>query len=170
MGEDTSGRELKEAMRARLILSEWDLLEAQTYAGEILGAATTGAIAGTYTRRALNVALVVVYARAFKKNRPPSAGAVAEKLPDDVIDVLNADEKSLHEQVLTIRDREIAHSDPDARQLQVPYSTELEATIPMGRAPTVLPHDQVDRLGAMIEKLLIEVSGRRLRLDEELRP
>jgi len=66
---------------------------------------------------ALHLALVVSYARPFKCNN--KAKDVSETLPAEFLKGLTTEQQSLHKLLLTLRDQELAHSDPGPAHLQI---------------------------------------------------
>jgi hypothetical protein len=68
------------------------------------------------TREALQIAIVVSYARPFSGNRP--ARDVQRGLPS-FVDRLPAKRRALHDRLITLRHKQFAHSDPIAADLEV---------------------------------------------------
>lgn len=62
-------------------------------------------------QRALLTAAVIAYARPFTKNRGHRDGLATARLPIAVADVLDHDKRALHNRIIDLRDRGIAHSD-----------------------------------------------------------
>jgi hypothetical protein len=62
-------------------------------------------------QRALLTAAVVAYARPFKNSRGSREGSASARLPIDVGTLLGVEEIALHERIIDLRDRGVAHSD-----------------------------------------------------------
>jgi len=62
-------------------------------------------------QRALLTAAVVAYARPFKNSRGGREGSASAKLPIDIGTLLSMEHIALHERIVDLRDRGIAHSD-----------------------------------------------------------
>lgn len=62
-------------------------------------------------QRALLTAAVVAYTRPFKKRRGARDGAASARLPIDIGALLDGPQNALHEEIIDLRDRGVAHSD-----------------------------------------------------------
>jgi len=62
-------------------------------------------------QRALLTSAVVAYARPFKKSRGAREGSASAKLPIDIGALLDGSQIALHERIIDLRDRGVAHSD-----------------------------------------------------------
>ena len=112
---------------------------------------------------ALTTALVVSYARPFVNSRGQSA--VAERtVPGSLLRVLTSSEREFHNELVDIRNREVAHSDADVLELSITLYSDGDGGI--SRVPRH-PFRRIElrALDRMIEKLTDEIE----RLCEELR-
>lgn len=67
--------------------------------------------------RAIICASIVMYSRAFQKNKT-SKGAIASKLNFNDLN-LSEDTKEIHEKILFYRDKMVAHSDGDFHEIKI---------------------------------------------------
>lgn len=100
--------------------------------------------------RALDLALVVSYARPFGSNF--GYGRVEEN-KKRALAVLNPDETNLHALVMRLRDREYAHSDAEANDVEVHMDDMFLYSKRIVRWP--LGIDQVRQLAVMTDKLVV---------------
>jgi len=142
----------------RLWLSRIDLAEAKSATEEILKSGIP------YPRRrepnplltALTTALVVSYARPFVNVRGQSV--VAERtVPGSLLRVLSARERQLHNALIDMRNKEVAHSDADILEMSIELFPEGDGGIlraarhPLRRIELRALHRIVGKLGAEIE-------------------
>jgi len=141
----------------RLWISSNDLREAKATIEEILKSNLP------YPRRkepsalliALTTALVVSYARPFVNSRGQSA--VAERtVPGSLLRVLTPRERELHNALVDMRNREVAHSDADVLELSITLFPNGDGGV--SRAPRhPLRRIELRALNRMIEKLTDEI-------------
>lgn len=145
-------------MYRRLWLSRIDLGEAKEAAEEILKSGIP------YPRRrepnpllvALTTALVVSYARPFVNVRGQSVVA-ARTLPGSLLRVLSARERQLHNAIIEMRNKEVAHSDADVLEMSIELFQEGDGGIcraarhPLRRIELRALHRILEKLGAEIE-------------------
>ena len=107
------------ALLKRVTLSYRDFADAIRFAQRLLNE-------GEYSKapkldftenEALHLALVVSYARPFKRNN--KAKDVSETLPAKFLKGLTVDQQALHQLLLTLRDQELAHSDSGPAHLTI---------------------------------------------------
>jgi hypothetical protein len=100
---------------------------------------------------ALTTALVVSYARPFVNSRGQSD--VAEKaVPGVLLRVLTASEREIHEAILAMRNKEVAHADADILDIRLElFEGGDGAVLKNSRAPFTRPI--LKRIQRMIEKL-----------------
>ena len=152
----------------RLWISGTDLREAQATIKEIIEAKLP------YPRRkepspllaALTTALVVSYARPFVNSRGQSV--VADRtVPGSLLRVFTALEREMHDALLGIRNREVAHSDADVLELSLELFDGGDGGIcRVTRQP--FRRVELHALNRMIEKLLAEIGRRCEGLRKEL--
>ena len=70
----------------------------------------------TPVQNALNIAVIISYARNFKKSH---GFEVAKKINDELISTFTVVENELHKEILNYRDQEYAHSDALPNDIQV---------------------------------------------------
>lgn len=149
----------------RLWISSNDLHEAKATIEEILRSNLP------YPRRkepsalliALTTALVVSYVRPFVNSRGQSA--VAERtVPGSLLRMFTSRERELHDALVDMRNREVAHSDADVLELAITLFLDGDGGI--SRIPRhPLRRVELRALNRMIEKLADEIE----RHCEELR-
>ncbi|MGA7750292.1 MAG: hypothetical protein WCA63_09105 [Gallionella sp.] len=152
----------------RLWLSRIDLQEAKATIEEIIKANLP------FPRRkepsalliAFTTALVVSYARPFVNSRGQSA--VAEKtVPGSLLRVLTSSERALHDALVDMRNREVAHSDADVLEISLELFPNGDGGIcRVARHP--LRRIELRALHRMIEKLDAEIERRCEELRKEL--
>lgn len=99
--------------------------------------------------RALDLALIVSYARPFTKCR--GYGHV-KPARDKALTSLSPDELELHKRIMSARDKEYAHSDADANDIIVFTDGIFQYGKRLIRSP--LTATQVNQLSTMINKLM----------------
>jgi hypothetical protein len=110
---------------------------------------------------ALTTALVVAYARPFVNSRGPSN--IADRtVPGKLLQTLTSKERQLHDAILDMRNREVAHSDAEFLELTIELFPSGDGVI------SRVSRDPLSRLGLhmlhrMINKLTDEIE---LRCDE----
>lgn len=158
----------------RLLHAHSSLHHARSCATQILSRNLHASRRGSADRSLLecvNTALIVSYASPFSANK--GSADVAKDLPSNYLNVLDAPERAFHHRMLEARDRDHAHSDPQA--LSVRVSVELfmgeRMVTPVGRDPFApLERDDVERLHRMIEKLMGKIQSEQQRLWETFSP
>jgi hypothetical protein len=144
----------------RLWLSRIDLDEAKATVEEILGSNLP------FPRRknpsplltALTTALVVSYARPFVSSRGQST--VAERtVPGSLLRVLTSNERALHEAIIDMRNREVAHSDADVLEMSIELFPEGDGGICRAARH---PFRRIDLRAVLhiIDKLTVEIECR----------
>jgi hypothetical protein len=103
----------------RVQLSHIDLLAALRFAQRLLNEGdSSGAPRLTFTEReALELALIVSYARPFKHS--DNEREARATLPARFLRQLTPEQLELHRLLLSLRDHEVAHSDPGPAQLKI---------------------------------------------------
>lgn len=121
--------------------------------------------------RCLNTALIVSYASPFSRNT--GSEDVAPSLPGKYLDVLDPAERSFHDRIVEARNRDHAHSDPLSLSVRVSVERvfgEILVT-PIGRDPFApLERDDVERLQAILEKLMLRIQVEQQRLAKTFTP
>ena len=152
----------------RLWLSRIDLHEAKASIAEILKSNLP------FPRRkepsallvALTTALVVSYARPFVNARGHSA--VAERtVPGKLLRVFTSRERELHEALVEMRNREVAHSDADVLEMSIELFPGGDGGI-CRAARHPLRRMELRALDRMLEKLLAQIERRCEELRKEL--
>lgn len=162
--------ELQPALRLyrRLYLSSHDLEEANATAEELLRARLP------LPRRdppsalltALTTALVVAYARPFANTRGESKFA-ERSVPGSLLRVLTSRQREVHDYLLNVRNREVAHSDADRSEVYLTlYPDGHSAIYRVVRAPFL--RSELKDIQRIISKLLKEVERRCVELRSEL--
>jgi len=138
----------------RLWLSRIDLTEAQEILDTILS------LRLPYPRRkppsallnALTIALVISYSRPFVDSR--GGVSVAErKLPGELLRFLTSKERRVHQAIIEIRNKEVAHSDADILELALRLYPDGDSCVcRSARVPFYRSELQVIR--RMIDKIL----------------
>lgn len=144
----------------RLWLSLMDLDEAKAAIDEILASnlKVSSRKLPSALHLSLTTAVVVAYARPFVNSRGQSV--IAERtVPGSLLRVLTSRERELHEIVIDIRNREVAHSDADIVELSIILHPGGHGAIyrstrnPFGRA-------ELRTLRRIVEKLEREITRR----------
>lgn len=152
----------------RLWISGNDLREAQATIGEILSSDLP------YPRRkepsplltALTTALVVSYARPFVNSRGQLVFA-DRSVPGSLLRVLTSLERELHDALIDVRNKEVAHSDADVLELAIELFPGGDGGIcRVTRHP--FRRVELHALNRMIEKLVAEIGRRCGDLRKEL--
>lgn len=104
--------------KRRLHLSKDDLSEAKEFVDYILEQQSANKLNRTELK-ALTTALVVAYSRPFKKNKSDSRFPADPILSNDFLANFSDKENNLHKKVLSLRDREFAHTDAEPKQLKM---------------------------------------------------
>lgn len=134
-----------------LYVAQEELRESSEFAGILLnsGLLEQHTEEPSAEHRALDLALVVSYARLFGSNF--GYGRVEEN-KKRALAVLNPDEANLHAAIMKLRDREYAHSDAEANDIEVHMDDMFLYSKRIVRWP--LGIDQVRQLAIMSEKLM----------------
>ena len=160
--------ELQLRLYRRLWLSRIDLHEAKSSIAEILKSNLP------FPRRrepsallvALTTALVVSYARPFVNARGHSA--VAERtVPGKLLRVFTSRERELHDALVEMRNREVAHSDADVLEMSIELFPGGDGGI-CRAARHPLRRIELRALDRMLEKLLAQIERRCEELRKEL--
>ena len=117
---------------------------------------------------ALNVAVLVSYSRPFVNSRGSSR--LADKiLPGQLLRSYSRDERQLHDQLLAMRNHEVAHSDPEVLGLQLQLVQ--GGDVGFSRIPREpLTRIELRRLGRMIHKLQNAIADLCADLRQQLPP
>ena len=102
--------------------------------------------------KALDLALVITYARPFKKNY--GYGTVSPLL-DIAMRQFTADQRELHERIITARDEEYAHADAEVNDIQVYFDEMFTFSKCVTREP--LQHFEINRLIEMCRTLTTSI-------------
>lgn len=89
----------------RAIISEYDFEEAETYLVEYQNASSD------IVRKALLVAAVIAYARPFTNNEKKKSPDASPKVSFLFDHLLSDEQQSMHNRLLTLRNKAIAHSE-----------------------------------------------------------
>jgi hypothetical protein len=149
----------------RLWLTEIDLEEAKGAIKEILARdlRRSRKHPPTALLQSLTTALVVAYTRPFVMSRGSPTFA-DRAVPGSLLKVFTSNERAFHEQLVTMRNREVAHSDADVTEVSLELITEGHGGICLvTRDPLSRP--QLRMVLVMIGKL----EGELQRRFEELR-
>jgi hypothetical protein len=156
----TAEQEVHVRLYRRLWLTEIDLEEAQGAINEIIkrNLRRPGSYKPTPLLQSLTTALVVAYTRPFVMSR--GNPAVADRtVPGSLLRVYTADERAFHEILVTMRNREVAHSDADLLQISLEVFPEGHGAVcKVARDPLSRP--QLRALLRMIDKLQGELELR----------
>lgn len=143
----------------RLWLSRIDLGEAKDIASELLASKLRIPRSRPMTGQllALNTALVVTYARPFVSSRGTS---VAEKaVPGSLLRVLTSTEREFHEELIEMRNKEVAHTDADYLDLTIEVFPDGDGGI-FRATRQALRRPAVRALHTIIEKLEHAIESR----------
>jgi len=157
---EPSIEDLKRQYR-RLSLAEEDLQEARAFALAILELDLHSRPKEPLDTelRALSLAAVVSYGRAFVKTESSEESPATEFVPKSVRRCLSAEEKDLHQKLLRLRHEELAHSDLRRLGLQIELVDGGDISMFwVTRVP--LSKREVQRLKGMTEKLIDELLRR----------
>tara|TARA_R110002050_G_scaffold60823_2_gene134772 strand:+ start:624 stop:1220 length:597 start_codon:yes stop_codon:yes gene_type:complete len=121
------------------------------------------------TKEALSSALIVAYSRPFSGNDKNS-------IPDlnkNVIKILNTNEKELHNSLIKLRNKAIAHSDSDIIDIKPYYMSvnnkKLDLLIPLrNKTRLTFSNEMLLNIEMICSKLLGEIDKRRRILEKEL--
>ena len=102
-------------------------------------------------REAELLAFIVAYSRPFKNSWNPKGENTANRLSDDVLDVLSPEQKRYHEQILRLRDQHFAHSDPGPLKLFFRHEPDVGLVAEMQEAR---PGISADGVAAYLELAL----------------
>ena len=111
---------------------------------------------------ALTTTLVISYARPFVNSRGQSTTAL-RTVPATLLKVLTSRERSLHDGIIEMRNREVAHSDAEVLELSIQLHTSGDggisrATIhPLLRADLHMLNRIIDKLTNEIERLCLNL-------------
>lgn len=150
----------------RLWLSRIDLEEAKDIVSELLARKLPLPRSKPMTGLllALNTALVVTYARPFVSSRGTS---VAERaVPGSLLRVLTSQEREFHEELIQMRNKEIAHTDADYLDLTIEVFPEGDGGIflatrqPLRRSALRVLHRMIEKLERSIEARSEELRAR----------
>jgi hypothetical protein len=156
----------------RIIQSDDDLAHAAECAEQILQRDLHSATAREDKRllRCLNTALIVSYVRPFSGNR--GSPDVRKTLPAEYLDVLSDEQRQLHEQLIELRNRDHAHSDPQGRSASVGVQNFGDGVlaITLGRdAFAPLPRESVERVAELIVRLRAKLAEEQVRIQGTLK-
>jgi hypothetical protein len=121
-------------------------------------------------RRALLVAAIVAYARPFTSNDSGIKGIASARLTGNPKRILSSEEFRLHEQILGLRNKAVAHADYDRKptwfieRLVTGFRTKSK---PFDVLSETIP---IDTFLAMCTKMWSHCTGRLQRLSRELPP
>jgi hypothetical protein len=154
--------ELQPALRRyrRLYLSYGDLEEAKATIEELLSARLPLPRKNPPSSllMALTTALVVTYARPFVNTRGESEFA-ERSVPGSLLRVLTSRQREVHNYLLNVRNREVAHSDADKSEIYLKlYPDGHGAIFRVARAPFL--RAELRDIHRIITKLLKEVDHR----------
>jgi hypothetical protein len=157
----------------RLIISQGDLDHAGWFADFILqrNLHASSDEESRYLHRGLNLALIVAYCRPFSGNT--ASDDTIGDLPGSYIREFSSEERALHAQILTLRNRDHAHSDPRGHEVQVSIDELLGdpvASAVSRNAYVPLPREDTQRLRMMIAKLLGRVVEEHVRIQQSFQP
>jgi hypothetical protein len=144
----------------RLYLSRGDLEEAKATVEEILRARIPlpRNDMPSPLLMALTTALVVAYARPFVNSRGLSSFA-DKSAPGSLLRVLTARQRDIHEYLLNVRNREVAHSDADRSEIYLKlYPDGHGAILRVARSPFL--RAELKSIHRIIVKLESEVDRR----------
>ena len=155
----------------RLLISEGDLDHAGRFADIILQRNLHGCTdeESKCLHRGLNVALIVTYSRPFSGNK--GSADTASDLPNRYLRDFSDRERALHSQVLNLRNRDHAHSDPAGHNVQVTVDdlgTGPIASSISRNAYVPLPREDTERLRSMITTLMGRLLDEHVRIQRAL--
>ncbi len=156
------GPELQSALRMyrRLYLSYNDLEEAQATIEELLRARIpiTRKTAPSPLLMALTTALVVAYARPFVNSRGQSSFA-EKSLPGSLLRVLTSKQRGIHDFLIEMRNREVAHSDAEWSEIYLKLHFDGHgAVLRVARSPFL--RGELKLIHRIVTKLMEEVDFR----------
>lgn len=156
----------------RIIQSEQDLDHAADCAEQILQRNLHSVTAREDKRllRCLNTALIVSYVRPFSSNR--GGPDVRKALPAEYLEALSDEQRQLHDQLVALRNRDHAHSDPLGRSASVGVERlgDGVSAITLGRdAFAPLTRQQTERVAELIQRWRLKLSEEHLRIQGALK-
>tara|TARA_R110002072_G_scaffold34164_6_gene102538 strand:+ start:470 stop:1075 length:606 start_codon:yes stop_codon:yes gene_type:complete len=124
------------------------------------------------TKEALSSALIVAYSRPFSGNDKSSKNSIPD-LNKNVIKILNTNEKELHNSLIKLRNKAIAHSDSDIIDIKPYYMSvnnkKLDLLIPLrNKTRLTFSNEMLLNIEMICSKLLGEIDKRRRILEKEL--
>lgn len=144
----------------RLLHSHHDLMHAQKCVNQILKRKlhNTNERFEKELLECLNSAMITAYSKPFSGNKGSSG--VAKEIPVSILSCLTDDELNIHKKIISMRNQDIAHSDPDSRNIEVEISKYDGASVatPKGSDPYI-PFDDNDttQIAEIIKKLLNQI-------------
>jgi hypothetical protein len=149
----SSEQEIHLRQYRRLWLTEIDLEEAKGAINEIIkrDLRRTATRSPTPLLQSLTTALVIAYARPFTMSRGNAAFA-DRTVPGALLRVFSSSERQFHNQLIEIRNKEVAHSDADVTKVTLELIPDGHGGISMAtRSPLSRP--ELRMLLSMIGKL-----------------
>lgn len=154
----------------RLHISFLDLISARKFASYILENELHGNKSADVVLNGLSMALVVSYARPFLNNKDSESFPATSKPRLNVNRILNETEKKHHEELINLRNTELAHSDSGSHEtkqsLRTPSVGAERISITLQRrVGMALTKGQTELTLLIVKKLIEEV----MKLKQELR-
>ena len=121
-----------------MVLSIWDFRSAAEYATLLIDILIRRSVSHAVPQaliNALHTALVVTYARPFSANRADEQTAATISLR--ALFKMSAEQRRLHQGLLQLRNRALAHSDPSSWQVE--FREEPRKAVPVVMHPVVSP-------------------------------
>jgi hypothetical protein len=106
----------------------------------------------TIEQNALNIAVVISYARNFNKNY---GFYNTKEINDKIIEDFSVQERELHVDIIKSRNKEFAHS--DASSYDVEIYTEESFSYSLNRVRQLLDKDQLEVLSQMVSKIRTQI-------------
>ena len=163
MATDEEKRLLK-----RIIISQWDLRQAADCLSEVLNRNLHDSPSEKTLLKCLNTAFVVSYARPWTKNH---GWDVRARLPKRYLSVLSKNQRDLHQEIITSRNRDQAHSDESGSCLMVHTMKMCDNIVanPYGNNPlTPWPRKSMEEVSEIIHALDLKLVEEQCRIQETL--
>ena len=154
----------------RIIISHWDLRQAADCLSEILNRNLHDSPSEETLLKCLNTAFVVSYARPWTRNHGCD---VRESLPKRYLSVLSKEQRGLHKEIITSRNRDQAHSDESGSSLMVHARKMGDGIVanPYGNNPLApWPRKSMEEVAEIIQALDLKLVEEQCRIQETLTP
>ena len=154
----------------RLIIAGLDLTHSLRCVRELLARVPLPPVETNGVVYALNLAAVISYSRAFTANKTGTSRPTTACLPSSVLKIYDPAEHAIHSNVLARRDREFAHSDADALEVQFTILPGGGEAGSVRQTQQVFNHPTLRQFELMIVRMLAAIDERKRDLASKLGP